>query len=956
MEEQSIPTTHTSMVTLIENHLPQDSTDQDSKDSPQFPLTTRTSPMPHETAKDDKDNEERQLIMNFTREETAPTQEEGNEERKSTITLTRNEIIPKTHEVFSPVNVSQNQVYDIGASIKSILSEAKVSAASQFVIKERHKEKSRLKTTLLPIQETTSNAGTMTEYSKGYLIFEGVDCEEGGAKGNALAKELIKNNSCELYSDVLDTCKTSSRYYSPKNLRCKGKCRDQSDSRICNDLSSSRTNGLASISLNCSMAVCDKNPVTVAIIDEDYGIVRQQKTYHDITELEKGVRKAVFKSLKHGFDFVFLSCIKRITGKRKMRKVQQILFLPPLMKEKVQENNIKSEETKENDKTASHTAPGNNLHNDQLPTVMKPNINVIVLDSISRAHFHRIFPKTSSLMKEINEQSKHKSRILDFKKFQSLAPFTFVNVKSFMTGKQDFSDIKDRDIGFHILYEKLKNRGYQTMIQEDTCWYDRWGSILTSNRKRGSTLKNLHTIKHEWKKFSDKIIGYHVDNFGLSHLSCFVLAKYGRANMFNDGASFCFDGKPLSAHFLAYATRIHMTQESTTNSKAQFTYTHLNIAHESTGKRACILDKHLVDMFKNLYHLNNTVTIIWSDHGAKTSQYSIDTLTGKFETYDAFLFIIAPDNFLKNLGNKFEKNFANNQNAVVSAVDLHNSILFMSDLENALQSKNKQDFGLFTDKTWRQGCKQLPMRDYALCKCVNRYKFMDVKVPKDFYDVIWMAEFAMGQLNDKLNKELTKSGDEVIGQRNCLWLEGINFRDVIQENRGASKFYVFDILVKNRPVQVFNVQILKRNNGLLSLFHWQRTSVYKKFDSCKDKGVSIELCICNKKQNNKIFDIQEVMNLGMFGVTNNLNYALAENDCLVLLERHHSKEVISVSIVNKCEESFNIKISDLGVNGWLSSTVLPINTRLLSVSITFVTTVRKQSKYALMYKVSVDIV
>ena len=946
------------MEKLIENYLPQDSTYQDSKEWPKFPLMTRTSPMPHEIAQYDKGSEERKLMTNFTGEESLTTQEEGNEERKSTITVTRNTIIAKTQEELSSVNVSQNQVYEIGASVRSMLSEAKVLAASKFDVKVGQKEISHLKTTLRPIQETASKAGIMTEYSKGYAIFEGVDCEEGAAKSNDSAKDLIKNNSCELYSDVLDTCKTSSRYYPLKILRCKGNCREQSESRICNDLSSSRTNGLASITLNCSMAVCAKNPVTVAIIDEDYGIVRQPKAYYDITELEKGVRKAVFKSLKHGFDFVFLSCIKRITGKRKMRKVQQVLFLPPLMEEKVRENNIsKSEENKEDDKTASHTAQdNNNLQNNQLPTVAKPNINVIVLDSISRAHFHRIFPKTSSLMKGINEQSRHKSRILDFRKFQSLAPFTFVNVKSFMTGKQDFTDIKDRDIGFHILYEKLKNRGYQTMIQEDTCWYDRWGSILTSNRKRGSTLKHLHTIKQEWKKLSDKISGYHVDNFGLSHLSCFVLAKYGRTNMFNDGSSFCFDGKPLSAHFLAYATRIHMTQESTTNSKAQFTYTHLNIAHESTGKRACILDKHLVDMFKNLYHLNNTVTIIWSDHGAKTSQYSIDTLTGKFETFDAFLFAILPNNFLKNLGNKFEMNLANNQNAVVSAVDLHNSILFMSDFENALQSKNKQDFGLFTDKTWRQGCAQLPMRDYALCKCVNRYKFMDVTAPKDFYDVIWMAEFAIGQLNDKLNKQLGKSGEEVIGQRNCLWLQGINFRDVIQENRGASKLYVFDILVKYRPVQVFNVQILKRNNGLMSLFHWQRTSVYKKFDSCKDGGVSIELCICNKKQNNQMFDIQEVMNLGMFGVTNNLNYAIAENDCLVLLERHHSKEVISMSIVNKCEESFNIKISDLGVHGWLSSRVMPVIIRSLGVSITFVTTVRKQTTQALMYKVSVDIV
>ena len=39
-------------------------------------------------------------------------------------------------------------------------------------------------------------------------------------------------------------------------------------------------------------------------------------------------------------------------------------------------------------------------------------------------------------------------------------------------------------IGMGVLYGAFQKAGYQTLFQEDLCWYDIWGSLLTNNQKR----------------------------------------------------------------------------------------------------------------------------------------------------------------------------------------------------------------------------------------------------------------------------------------------------------------------------------------------------------------------------------------------------------------------------------------------------------------------------------------
>lgn len=764
-----------------------------------------------------------------------------------------------------------------------------------------------------------------------YEILGGTECNN--STENVVQKYVNSTEeatSCRPYYKVLDVCQMSKTYYPTEKSRCKGTCRKTSNLRICENISVTRTAKETLLVINCTMQVCSNSAVSIATLDHDYGLVRKYKRFHDIKSLERGVRKAASKSLRHGFNFVFLSCSKQVNATR-TEKVEQILLLPPVLETVISSWN--------NRRSGSESQAG----------ARPPNVNVVVLDSVSRAHFKRVLPKTSKVLQDTGRNKESGTTIVDFPLFQSLAPFTFVNVKSFMTGRQGFSSIKDRDIEFNVLFDKLRSARYQTTVQEDTCWYDKWGSILSSNRKRDRPIKGLQNKKREWKMLDKITAKYKMSGSGLTHVSCHILERYGKTNMFNEGPSFCYDGKPLSSHLLSYATDIHASQESAPNAKPQFTYTHVNIGHESTGKRSCVIDKDLQREIKKLAKLNNTVTIFWSDHGAKTTPYAVDTITGKFETYDSFLFMIVPDVVLKAIGPDHTKIFLRNQKAIVSAADLHMTTIALADWTKRNQL---HDLGLFTDKTWRQGCDSLPVRQYSLCKCIDKYRFLDTKMKDAHFKILWMAEFALGMLNDKLNKQFIHQNNR--DTRNCQWLEGVYFRDAIYDQKSSR--YIFDVAVKGKTLQVFNVQV-RQNNKSLALFYWQRTSLYQSFDYCKDKGVSLELCICSKRREpNRYYEIKSNIYSGMFGAQNEASLVAKGDECLILIERNHD-DVISFSVANLCKRDYSLWISANGKegDGWVSSNDLPANLNATTESITFIAVVRKIRRSTANFKLAIKI-
>ena len=115
--------------------------------------------------------------------------------------------------------------------------------------------------------------------------------------------------------------------------------------------------------------------------------------------LTAAVQEAVNTNLEKGFSFLFLRC-SCIFG-----SIFQTLTFPPIIKK---------------------------VEDGQPKRVI--DINVIMLDSISRPHFYRIMPRAIEALRNIVQDPSIKATTLDFELVQSIGQQTFENLRPFFSG------------------------------------------------------------------------------------------------------------------------------------------------------------------------------------------------------------------------------------------------------------------------------------------------------------------------------------------------------------------------------------------------------------------------------------------------------------------------------------------------------------------------------------------
>lgn len=152
--------------------------------------------------------------------------------------------------------------------------------------------------------------------------------------------------------------------------------------------------------LSCDAKVCGWwCNFKIASVNPEMGkAVREWKTLHK-NNLIAEVQEAVKTNLEKGFSFLFLRC-DCIFGSI----FQTLTFLPKLKK-------IEDEKSKRD-----------------------IDINVIMLDSISRPHFYRIMPRAVEALRKIVQDPNIKATALDFELVQSIGQQTFENLRPFFSG------------------------------------------------------------------------------------------------------------------------------------------------------------------------------------------------------------------------------------------------------------------------------------------------------------------------------------------------------------------------------------------------------------------------------------------------------------------------------------------------------------------------------------------
>ncbi|EDO37450.1 predicted protein [Nematostella vectensis] len=681
---------------------------------------------------------------------------------------------------------------------------------------------------------------------------------------------------CRKHEPSPSACEeANTQYGNPDYLPPLRQCSYEGIPNICNV---TRTNR-AGFDLACDVTSCKGSQVYIARVNPNMGTVTAWKVIEPFDVIR--VKDIAVKAQDEGFSFLYLQC----------RGFLQVLGLPPKL-----------------------------LIGSPVPYDRRLNINIVVVDSVARTHFFRAMKRSVSAMREIIYDDTIPATVLDFESFQAISMHTFDNIRPLFSGVTKVNNHFSRKasktlhpLGINVLYGHYKKHGYQTIFQEDLCWQDSWGIMLNNLQQHGDGQDNgqipLMDAKR-WSDFQHVVKSHQIDHLGLTHFSCEVLMQYNRKNPYDGPGHVCLNGLYYSIYFLRYIAL--MTREIARDFHAAplISYQHLNTGHTDWGTRVTNDDEPLAQFLNAMAHDPNTLTIVLSDHGHTRTPYA-STDEGQNELYSPFLFMVLPNHVASLLGKQRVEALVKNQQRIFTTLDLHKALMSLHSTDKP--SSDYKQAGIFAKIPADRTCSDLPLSPLARCRCEG----WDEKAEKNSPRIKWLAEFAVGALNDLIQEQYVKGLNPSTWNRrsvpgNCVRLLGKSFSN-IRQRRDAQKnlLTTFDLHVTAHtsvPLiedEVFKVAISHGETWAV-LQSYSRHTLYNKYKYCADRHVNLKLCICRKKRVRSPEYMKEVISSGMFGSETSVKDIY--NGCVFLTSRSHDGLTVVYELANLCTQTKNVII------------------------------------------------
>ncbi|XP_028395200.1 uncharacterized protein LOC114519289 [Dendronephthya gigantea] len=610
---------------------------------------------------------------------------------------------------------------------------------------------------------------------------------------------------------------------------------------------------------------------------------------------DKTIEEIIQRSMKNGFNFVFLQC----------GSLRQVLPLPRTIK-------LSSKKSKKSKKKSK-----------------KINVNIILIDSISRPHFYRSMPRTIEALRHVVYNESIPATVLDFELLQSVSQHTMDNCRPLYSGVtagvyKEFSSKWRKSIkplGISVLFGEYQKNGYQTMFQEEGCWYDLWGLMLT-DVERHPTLTDREGFAKRWKQLQERWKHYHIDDFGLTHFTCEVVKKYGQTNDMDRPKHVCFNGDYISTYYLKYHLDYLRSIREHKDSLPLLHYLHLVTGHTSYGTRIRNDDVGLATYVTQLARDPNTLTIILSDHGHTRTKYS-QTVEGRFELSNPLMFVLFSENVAGILGKNKVRSLVENQQRLFTTLDIHRMLMALNNPVK-MQSDDYRVNGILSVLPSNRTCENLPLTPLTRCKCEG----WDHKVGDNSQRHIWLAEFALGQLNNVMQEQFMK-GHKNSGYGSCIRLRGLETKNNIEKQTEKRLSVTMDLIVESavqNRVEVFQVLIETpllpdENIASAKLIKYDRQSLYSRYLHCVDDGVDVSLCACAKKTDNKDTiasdALRSLATRSAFGAETEVTLVDKEG-CLLMLSRKHNFS-ISYEVANLCDKTYHFKFHGKAFNMLLTA-------------------------------------
>ena len=527
----------------------------------------------------------------------------------------------------------------------------------------------------------------------------------------------------------------------------------------------------------CSEKVCDST-LSGATINTNTGILQWRK-FISSNSLETWINGFLVQSgVRKHFGFVFIGCggewtdfdgkhFDTIDDEEMLAPLEamQILLLPP----SVLTINTHKE---------SQATPEFDI-----------NFNFIFIDSVSRQHFFRSLPKTVKLFEKFSNKSSG-LRVLDFELVQSVRSRTFETLQVLFSGEIDPSvkpfgvlELPPEPLKTEKLLRMLKQRGYSTLWLEDLCYLWEWG-LSKDLQVHNKTL----TSKQTWEHLQQALARAGIDSLDVTYAMCRVLSENGVPDHFHGPDVVCLNGRHQHDYLLDY---LWLYQETLAkDGRPFFTFMETNVGHEDTGRRIQTLDQSLSRYLQHAATLDNTLTIVMSDHGNSYGKFLENTMEGRMELFHPHLFMLVPRRVEALLGHAAMEALRTNQHRLISHLDLHYMLLSLA-LKEIKKPPIKHRYsttsrGLLTVISSARTCNHIPRIMPNLCICEN----FDMPVDSDAYHALF-AHMAVGKINNEIQQQyhqqvVQSGGKPRRGFGHCRQLHLSAFNNVRKSFSGVS--------------------------------------------------------------------------------------------------------------------------------------------------------------------------
>lgn len=272
-----------------------------------------------------------------------------------------------------------------------------------------------------------------------------------------------------------------------------------------------------------------------------------------------------------------------------------------------------------------------------------PSILMLMVDTISRAHFVRNFPLTSALLEELHFGGKY--TLTQQLLHNVIARGTAPNYGGLLSGQPTNHHIHVSDHDSWLWNVLKRDRGYVTAAASDG---------------------NARELLLPWRQ--------DVDNIDYTLFDVLASRSYTN-NVFacGDWGRLCAGQKDAHVHMLEYMFQVQMEHRD----RPALMMMHLSAGHEATMRASRSYDRDFYSHILRLQRANlleETVVLIVGDHGTQTGRFYA-TRMGSTEYKMPAAFMLTPRNAFSK---KSETTLHLNQKRLTTAYDLHRTLWHMA--------------------------------------------------------------------------------------------------------------------------------------------------------------------------------------------------------------------------------------------------------------------------------------